>query len=481
MKINQFIGICVLLWGVQSGASMPTQAQANNIINNGAANSANSFYNLVTNNVVNLTQAQFYGYYTPNFVVQSSDELGKALSAYSADISSKNYVQAQIDLIKLSAGVLRNVNDSSLIGEGGVLTSALDPFGSGNPFFVFDPNSGSLAQQIIELFVNQFIALDSKMGIAGSGSGTNNSSGTDSGSGTDSSSGSGGMSVINKVKDFLAANPEVTASIGLASLYYSKLFICKYVTSSLPFFKCPPDTADDKKAKEYIEENELPEDFDGLAKVMTNGDVSALLNKSNFMRQTIVKELSERLDCTPEQLTKVMGGTNGKNIKSFMEKLKATVEQVKQTKPTASTDDILTEIGKQLTIESVSINDQDILTQRVTTALGEAVLPAAKGGIPAAPEGGIVTGSGAAARTSLNGYENLNLSNTSRGNLSTQLRGTLNNENDLASLRQSLANLRVEIANGRAAGGLTLDEMRNLADASSDAINGYMSEAIDDL
>lgn len=161
MKALKHLLFFGLLFMTQFTKAMVTAAQVTSLSNSSAATSASTFYSLVSTDT-SLSQSQFYGYYTPNFVqLASSAPLSALIQAYANDIADQNFNQAEIDLIKLSAAVLRNLGK---IFTQTALTSATDPWGSGNKFLVITPGNGNSSQQMVQLLINEFINLYSQAG-----------------------------------------------------------------------------------------------------------------------------------------------------------------------------------------------------------------------------------------------------------------------------------------------------------------------------
>ena len=173
-----------------------TPAQANGVIMPGGsvssqpALSAANFYNLVAS-ISTLTAANFATYYTANFsdVDAEGTNYEQLLSNYSSDVSSANYTQAQIDLIKLAAATFKNSSRSFIATA---LQAATDPWGSGKPFF--SPGS-PLNQFYVQFFVNQFAKVYAQLIASGAGNSSN--------SGNNSNNGGNSVIVINPGQKFV--------------------------------------------------------------------------------------------------------------------------------------------------------------------------------------------------------------------------------------------------------------------------------------
>jgi hypothetical protein len=151
-----FLAIILALNG-EIWAVTITLPQANNVIQTGSAStSAANFFNLLAGSLSSdMTQIDFAGYYTPNFVnTYTQTEYQGLLNSYLSDIANANYAQAQIDLIKLAAATFKNDIKEAILDP---LGAANNPWGSGK-FYVTD-GVGTSNQQMVQFFVDQFVTL----------------------------------------------------------------------------------------------------------------------------------------------------------------------------------------------------------------------------------------------------------------------------------------------------------------------------------
>lgn len=148
-----------------------TIQQADAIIQTGSATSSgNNFFSILSGSLSSdMTQTNFAGYYTPNFVSNYTQaEYQDLLNSYITDVTSANYAQAQINLIKLSAATFKNAN-KPLVNI--PLQAANNPWTGNGKLFV--PGSD---QSYVQFFVDQFALVYAKLSASNNNNNNNNGS-----------------------------------------------------------------------------------------------------------------------------------------------------------------------------------------------------------------------------------------------------------------------------------------------------------------
>lgn len=154
--------VIMLALGCDCLAVTVTIQQANSIIQTGSASTSGSnFFNILAGSLSSdMTQTNFAGYYAPNFVsTYTQAEYQELLNNYLSDITSSDYTQAQIDLIKLAAATFKNGNKPFVST---VLTSATSPWPVGGKLFVI-ASGVPLNQTYLQFFVDQFALVYAKL------------------------------------------------------------------------------------------------------------------------------------------------------------------------------------------------------------------------------------------------------------------------------------------------------------------------------
>lgn len=107
-----------------------------------------------------LSQSQFDQLYQESYHKLDQQQYSTLLQHYLADLRAEDFGQAQIDLVRLSAGTIFNISADYLPQ---VLQAAENPWGEG-PFWT-SSNSEPWEFQIKHFLINQFVNLYVRLGL----------------------------------------------------------------------------------------------------------------------------------------------------------------------------------------------------------------------------------------------------------------------------------------------------------------------------